>query len=451
MQNKPKARWILLLLMAIFLVTARSEPVAAYPIDGADETGIVRLEAYFLAQKGKVKGRFLYPGALLPTKKIQLKLLEQPDFQIPPPDPELTGMLHKIINQEHAKDYGIVILDLADPKKPRYAELNPDLQVNPGSVGKILVGLGIFQTLADIYPDSIDARFDILKNTTEVTDEFSIRDTHGVPFWQPGDEKIIKRPIRPGDAGNLWTFLDWMLSSSSNGAASMLQKNLLLMHYYGKEYPRPLEEMNEFLKITPKKELKRIFAEAIQGPIAKNGLDLTKLRQGSFFTRTGKSMVPGTNSYMTSREMLNLLIRMEQGKLVDHFSSLSLKRLLYLTDRRIRYAASGTLRNEAVYFKSGSLYSCKPEPDFVCQKYKGNKRNLMNSIAIVESIDRDPGLQYMVVLVSNVLRENSAFFHMTIGSDIHKIMEKLHPIKPKPATQSAPLKKPKAQKIEVPQ
>jgi hypothetical protein len=47
----------------------------------------------------------------------------------------------------NAKNYGIVILDLTDRNRPRYAELNPDLKVNPGSVGKIMVGLGIFQTL----------------------------------------------------------------------------------------------------------------------------------------------------------------------------------------------------------------------------------------------------------------------------------------------------------------
>jgi hypothetical protein len=37
-----------------------------------------------------------------------------------------------------------------------------------------------------------------------------------------------------------------------------------------------------------------------------------------------------------------------------------------------------------VFFKSGSLYSCKPEDGFVCEKYMGDVRNMMNSVAVVE-------------------------------------------------------------------
>jgi hypothetical protein len=428
-------------LLIIILSIVKAQLVYSYPLDGANTTGILRLEGYRLAQERKVKGRILYPGSLQPSEKIKLNLLDQPDFQIPPPDPELTKYLHQLIDKKNIEKYGIVILDLSDKNRPRYAEINPNLKVNPGSLGKALVGLGMFQALADAYPENIQARWDILKNTTEIADKFIIKDSHVVPFWKPGDKKVIKRKLRVGDKGNLWTYLDWMLSSSSNAAAAMVQKNLMLIHHYGTKYPRPIKEMNDFLANAPRKELKRIFTEAIQDPISKNGLDITKLRQGSFFTRQGKRSVPGTKSYMTSGEMLNFLIKMEQGKLVDPHSSLALKRLLYLTDRRIRYGAARNLYGEMVYLKSGSLYSCKKEPGFTCRKYRGNRRNLMNSLAIIESIDRDPDLKYIVVLVSKVLKINSAAFHMNIGSDIHKIIQKLHPTKPKPTTTSTPLKK----------
>ena len=43
------------------------------------------------------------------------------------------------------------------------------------------------------------------------------------------------------------------------------------------------------------------------------------------------------------------------------------------------------LQLRVVYFKSGALYGCEPEPDFVCKKYHGNVRNFMNSVAIVEA------------------------------------------------------------------
>ena len=92
---------------------------------------------------------------------------------------------------------------------------------------------------------------------------------------------------------------------------------------------------------------------------------------------------------------------MEQGKLVDAFSSLEIKRLLYITERRIRYGSSGVLRSSAVYFKSGSLYSCEPEEGFTCKKYHGNKRNFMNSLAIIETPAGQNRLHYMVTVLSN--------------------------------------------------
>jgi hypothetical protein len=75
-----------------------------------------------------------------------------------------------------------------------------------------------------------------------------------------------------------------------------------------------------------------------------------------------------------------------------------------------------------VYFKSGSLYSCKPEPGFACGKYKGNVRNFMNSTAIVEVSERTPPLHYIAVVLSNVLRRNSAVEHQTLGTRIHRLV-----------------------------
>jgi hypothetical protein len=113
---------------------------------------------------------------------------------------------------------------------------------------------------------------------------------------------------------------------------------------------------------------------------------------------------------------------MEQGKLVDAWSSLEIKRLLYLTDRRIRYASSPALSDSAVYFKSGSLYSCKPEAGFVCEKYHGNVKNYMNSLAVVESTG-GKRLHYLSVVLSNVLRKNSAVEHETLATRIHHLIE----------------------------
>ena len=97
-----------------------------------------------------------------------------------------------------------------------------------------------------------------------------------------------------------------------------------------------------------------------------------------------------------------------------------------------RYASSPALKDAAVYFKSGSLYSCKEEAGFKCGKYKGNVKNYMNSFAIVESPTGDRRLHYMVMLISNVLRVNSAVEHQTLATRIQRILEEEHPA-PEPA------------------
>jgi hypothetical protein len=178
--------------------------------------------------------------------------------------------------------------------------------------------------------------------------------------------------------------------------------------------------------------LGELFVRTFHGPITRNGLELERFRQGSFFTRYGKRVVPGTTSYGTARELTKYMLRMERGHLVDAFSSRELKRLLYMTERRIRYAASPALADSAVYFKSGSLYSCKPEPGFVCKKYHGNVKNYMNSVAIIESPAGGDRLHYIVTLISNVLYKNSAVDHQTLATRVHRLLEADYPQRPPP-------------------
>ena len=93
------------------------------------------------------------------------------------------------------------------------------------------------------------------------------------------------------------------------------------------------------------------------------------------FTAGGKAKVPGAgDSYGTARELMRFLLRLEQGRLVDVFSSREIKRLIYLTEVRIRYASSPALATSAVYFKSGSLFQCAPEPGFSCKPYAATSR-----------------------------------------------------------------------------
>jgi hypothetical protein len=141
---------------------------------------------------------------------------------------------------------------------------------------------------------------------------------------------------------------------------------------------------------------------------------------GSFFTRGAGRYIPGRGGSIGSPiGLMKYFIALERGLIIDEESSLEMKRMLYMTGRRIRYAASKDLSDAAVYFKSGSLYKCKEEEGFTCGKYKGNAYNYMNSVAIVE---RENGTKYIVCLMTNVKKKNSAYDHLMLASKIDKII-----------------------------
>ena len=412
------------LILLGFLGTASW--TGAYPLDGAAYTGIARLEGYRLAQTGKVRGRRQPAGAMLGLDQVAPGLTAYPNLVIPPADPAFTAQVRRLLGR-YANRYGIAVLDLSDPDHPRYAEHRGTTDHNPGSVGKLVVALALFQALADIYPDDTDARLQVLRTAMVRADRFIRSDSHKVPFWHPKSMRLSHRPLRIGDTASLYTYLDWMLSASSNAAASMVIREVLLLTSFGRNYPLSQAEIDAFFRETPRKEASDRLIRALQEPLTRHGFDTGQFRQGGFFTWRGKQIVQGTNSRANARSLLRFLLLLEQGKLVDPFSSREIKRLLYMTQRRIRYASSPALADAAVYFKSGSLYKCKPEPGFRCGKYRGNVRNLMNSVAIVEYPAANPRLHYMVVVMSDVLRKNSAVEHQTLGTRLHRLMKRYHP------------------------
>jgi hypothetical protein len=400
--------------------------VSAYPIDGYEDTGITRLEAYRLAQDGELPGVILYYGAQLNLEEVTLRLTDHQDLSIPEPDPVFTQEVVSLLG-EHSARYGVAVLDLSDPGKPALAVHNPDQLQNPGSVGKMMIALAWFQAMKEILPDVVDRRA-LLKNTQVTATDWIVRDSHTVPVFNIGDPGYEKRPIHIGDTGNLYTWMDWMLSSSSNAAGAQLQRELVLFRHFGKAYPVPEEQAQEWLAKTPKAELSKIFLDAMIRPLRENGLDPARLRQGSFFTRTGKGRIPGTSSHGSAAAFLQYMFLVEQGKLVDPWSSLEIKRLLYLTDKRIRYASSPVLWEYAIYFKSGSWYGCRPEKGFQCRKYHGNVRNFMNSVTMVESVDQKQKLHYIAVVLSNVLKVDSLEDHKRMGTEVHQLIQARHPV-----------------------
>ncbi len=400
----------------------------SYPLDGYEETGIRRVEGARLAHEGLALGGFQPPGALLTTTEVDVRLLDHPDLQLAPADPDFTTHISALLG-ENANAYGIAVLDLTDPDAPSYAEHRGDHRQNVGSIGKILGALGYFQALADVWPDDLDQRTRILRDTIITADDFAHTDHHNVRFFDVENRTLARRKILDGDRGSLWEYLDWMLSVSSNSAASMVMRDAMLLRHFGAEYPVSEDQIHAFFKDTPRGELTRLFQRTFWEPVTRNGLELGQIRQGSFVPAQGKKNVNGGgNSYATARSLMQLMLAMEQGKLVDEWSSRQLKRLLYMTERRIRYASSPALREAAVYFKSGSLYKCKEEPGFSCKAYHGNVMNYMNSVAIVEQEVDGVQLHYIVIVISNVLRKNSANDHQALGTEIHRLIKERHGI-----------------------
>lgn len=401
--------------------------VQAYPLDGYDYTDITRLLAFDRAREALLARGTLVPGDLETMDEVKLSLVDQAGFVMPDSDPAFSAQITGFLGSA-APAYGVAVLDLTDPTNPTYAALRATRAQQPASLGKLAIALAFFDALAEAFPMDIEKRHRILRETPITANDYILKDeTHKVPMFTPGDQRLEFRLLEIGDTANIYTYMDWMISRSANAAAAMLQYHLILLKHFGSEYPVSTERATAYFAKSSGGELQRVYANAMRDALRGNGLNPEGFRQGSFFSKTGRSRIPSIGSTATAQELMRYLVLMEQGKLVDRWSSLEIKRLLYLTDRRIRYAAAPILNDSAVYYKSGSLYKCAPEKGFLCEKFHGNRENLMNSVAVVET-DRPghPPLRYLVVVLSNVLKKDSAAVHEQFATDIHRVIEARH-------------------------
>ena len=403
-------KWLALVLWAA--------PLAAYPLDGYARTGIRRLEGYRLVHEGKVQGAIrLVPGALLREDQVVLRLRGVNEtFEITPSTPRAQALQAGLERIFAARDpsYAVAVLDISDPRNPRYAALRPNEKKIPGSVGKLLVAGGLLDAVRRRFPNDTGARERFLRETEVTADTFVYRDGKTVPVFNPGDARVVNKRVDVGDRYNLYEWLDHMMSQSSNAAASFMWKQAMLLRHFGERYPG---DADAFFKETPKTALAQLALDVNEDPLRAAGLDPGQLRIGTFFTRSASAVVPGTASYACPNELLRWLIKVEQGRLVDAWASLEMKKLLYFARPRYRYASSPGLNKAAVFFKSGSLFQCKPGTS--CGAYQGTAINLMHSVAIVESGERI----YLVAMMSNVLGVNSAIEHQTIAGEIERLMQ----------------------------
>jgi hypothetical protein len=387
--------------------------MALYPIDGFNRTGIKRLKRLEKTLDSSITEYYLKPGSFKKTEQINLWLCEDTVAvdSIMQVDDDFQKKMTRLFPRR--RGYAITVLDITDPDSLRYAEMNENSGFQPGSVGKLAVVTAFFKQLHDLCPEDFYVRTRLMKNKVVRSGVWGIGDHHTVPVYDPETDRYVKRRVVASDEFSLYEWVDHMLSVSNNGAASIVWREALLMKLFGDEYfDLTQEEADEYWKTADKKMLTEVATALVNEPLREMGITHDEWRLGSFFTNGPDRYARATGgSIGTPKGLMKWFVNLEQGKVVDLQSSLEIKRLLYLTDRRIRYAYSPRLDDAAVYFKSGSYYSGGGA------KYAGTKFNYMNSVILVEHPD---GTNYIVCLMSNILGKNSAGDHMYLASAIDK-------------------------------
>jgi hypothetical protein len=407
-----------IVLFAILLI---SMIVSAYPIDGYDYTGIDRILYQYRVAKDSTRQSKLDKGALLNTSDIKLNLVGK-NGTLPTEDVELEKQLQNIFRYLEP-EYSISVMDISDPKNLRYAGLKETVGYQPGSVAKIIAAMGLFDALHNVYGDNWESIRAVLYNRRVRGNDFAIHDHHTIPIYDVKKDKYYKRKAEPSDVFSLYEWLDHMFSVSNNGAASVVMREMLLVHIMGEYYECATQkEMDDVISNAGRSVLGNLTEDLTNCVLASINISRDEYRLGGFFTDGAEKHVPRQGgSIGTTQGLMKFMFALESGKVVNERISLEIKRLMYITDRRIRYAGSSSLDNDAVYFKSGSFYSFKPEPGFVKKNYAGNKFNYMNSVAIVEKQDSTQK-KYMVALMSNVLRKNSANEHHALAKRIDELI-----------------------------
>ncbi|MGB5982551.1 MAG: serine hydrolase [Nonlabens sp.] len=419
MKNLPK-------YLALFIVAAIA--MAFYPIDGFKQTGIKRLKRLEKTLDSTITEYYLKKGSFKGYAEMTLWLCEQKDSvqEIMTPDPDFQKEMTQLFPSRDG--YGITVLDMTDPNNMRYAEMNENKGFQPGSVGKIVVATAFFNELKKLCANDFSVRTKLMRDKVVRSGSWGLYDHHTIPVYNMEKDTFVKRQVVASDEFTLYEWMDHMLSVSNNGAASIVWREALLMNIFGDKYfGLTQEEADKYFETADRKEITNRAIDLVNQPLRDLGITHDEWRLGSFFTNGADKYVGSKGgSIGTPKGLMKFCIALEKGDVVDRQSSLELKRLLYMTDRRIRYGASPELNDAAVYFKSGSFYSCDRSKPTPCGDYAGNKFNYMNSVCIVE---HPSGINYIVCLESNVLSKNSAGAHMYLASAIDKKIKEYHAIK----------------------
>ncbi|WP_204345862.1 serine hydrolase [Psychroserpens algicola] len=396
--------------------------MAFYPIDGYDTTGIKRLYQLRKFQIDSVPYKRIPSGAYKTLDDIKLNLISRSDSidELLTLDADFTKDMGRLFP---GTGYSASIMDMTNPEKLRYAAFRENTGYQPGSVGKLAVLLAVMNQMAKVCPDSWEQRKMYLRDIKVTSRYWGLGDHHTIPVYDIEKDKLIKRKVVATDEFSLYEWLDHMVSVSNNGAASIMYREAMLMAAFGSDYVNlTADKAEQYFKDTPRDSLTNLAHTVVNEPLRKLGITEDDWRLGGMFTRSADKYVGRKGgSIGTPKGLMKFLVQLEQGKVVDRESSLEMKRIMYATDRRIRYAKSSRLDSAAVYFKSGSYYKCDRVKNPNCKDYAGNVFNYMNSVIIVEHPN---DVNYIVCLMTNVLNKNSAGNHMYLASKIDDIINK---------------------------
>ncbi|MEM6531383.1 MAG: hypothetical protein AAF654_02100 [Myxococcota bacterium] len=419
----------------------------AYPTDPSEQerTEIRRLKWQQDINSGERRGRKVPTGAQWSTDRIELKLLEQTEFELTAEtstDPELQDALEKILKRSRFRRYNIAVLDITDPNEPRLAAVNGTRGQTPGSVAKVLVAGALFNELAKRFPNDVAARERLLREHSVSADDWAMPNHHEVPVVK--GERTSIRKVYKGDTFTLWEWIDHALSPSSNASASMVWREATLMRLMGEEYP-PAEYGPKLYSRWDRETWTTASFDAVTEPIVRAGLDPELFFLKMYFTKNANRYIRSAASRATPIGVVAWMVKVEQGKMIDRWSSQELKKMLYLTRRRVRYLGTRKLDAHAAFFKSGSLYQCKPEPGYTCIAYQGNVVNVLNSLVEIETAPPPPDESsaspepftpevdspaperyrphvYIVAVMSNELKRNAAMDHARLAEQVHAVI-----------------------------
>lgn len=121
------------------------------------------MEGYYHTARSDDGGESPLPyGALRKGgASIKLNLAGKP-FAMPGKSAEFSQQIAYALGGRSSQ-IRIAVLDITDPANPVYGGVNDGMSYQPGSVGKAVVALALFQALANRYPNDVEARATLLR------------------------------------------------------------------------------------------------------------------------------------------------------------------------------------------------------------------------------------------------------------------------------------------------